>query len=171
MSSWKATIHRLGHVVFGIVICSAAAGPVAFLAWLASDAVESRSLDHAVARLRDTEPFGVLSACAAIAVGVLPSLALVALVAYGLGRQQRDTFVLATGAGATIGSAGVIVTVSALLDVDLDPSSGLTFLKDILLIFTTSAIVSAIYWFVAIRPQRRKRVLERQHDAAIRAME
>ena len=171
MPSWKAATLHLGYPILGIAICSVAAGPVAFVAWLVSDAIEQRSLRHAIAELQYTELLDVLVGCVAITISVVPSLALVALVTYGLGRRQRDTFALTTATGATIGSLAVIVTSSTLLSINLDPNSGMVFLMDVALIFATSAIISAIYWRVAIRPQRRKRVLEQRHYSAIRAME
>jgi hypothetical protein len=110
--------------------------------------------------------------CVAIAIFVLPSLIAIGIGAHVLAVRGHDTFIVGTVCGAVIGYIVLSTTLKIAMGITryidfADPFK----VQNAAFLTIFSSIVSALYWYVAVRSDRHRRRLTDEHERAIRAME
>jgi hypothetical protein len=145
-------------------------GPIAFALGLTNKAIESGSVSGALAGLRPTV---VLLGCLKVSALALPAVATLSIGTYLLGKLRRDSFLISLGVGTFLVSASIGVTIYVMVG----PSPGIRFNEPYvwygiaIVVVVMSALLSALYWLLAVRRDRSRRLLAESDMRAIRAME
>jgi hypothetical protein len=168
MPSWAAP-RTFGYTILGIAVCSVSTTPIFFLIDFIRELMKGRSLHMVLEGYMDIELTKFLSGCLVLTLGILPVLIIVALVMHLLGRREHDTCGRAILAGAVTSFIAIVVMASLFLGGA--PGWNSEDVADLPWILLVSAALSTLYWMIAVRPQRRRRALWRQHYASVRAME
>ena len=148
-------------------------GPIVFAFGLTYDVINRESLGGALAGYR---PAHVLLGFLKVSALALPTLAMLSIGMYLLGKLRRDSFLIAFGIGTILVSAGIGITTFVIVgpspDVDLNDSyTRYEAATVVVIILAVSSLLSALYWLFAVRRDRSRRLLAEIDVRAIRAME
>jgi hypothetical protein len=149
-------------------------GPILFALKLIDDVViEGGYLRIALLTYR---PAVVLLGCLKVSALALPTVAMLSIGMYLLAKLRRDSFLIAFAVGTILISAGIAITTliiaGPLSDIDLDdPYTRYEAAGVVVVVLVVSAFLSALYWLIAVRRDRRRRLRAESDTLAIRAME
>jgi hypothetical protein len=155
--------------IMAVIACSLASGPIIFLFDITGYAI---GIYPSLAAYFQTSLSSLLSDWLMITVGSLPVVTSIAFGMHILSRMRRDSFIVAVAAGDVIGY--VILCMLELLvfgriqslHFGVSLNLGIAILN-----FGLFASVSALYWLLAVKGRRGRRVLAEQEEQAIRTME
>ena len=148
-------------------------GPIVFVLVLTYHAVEAGSLRDGLAAYR---PALVLLGCLKVSALALPTVAMLSIGMHLLGKLQRDSFLIAFEVGTILVCVGIGITTFVLVG----PSPGIDFDDSniryeaaivVAIVLAVSALLSALYWLIAVRRDRSRRMLAESDARAVRAME
>ncbi|NJM93006.1 MAG: hypothetical protein HC861_10745 [Rhodospirillaceae bacterium] len=145
-------------------------GPIAFALKVIDDVTEVGSLRDTFAAYR---PATVLLGCLKVSALALPTVAMLSIGMYLLWKLRRDSFLIAFGVGMILVSVSIGLTIHVMVgpspQIYFDEPYVLLGIAIVVLVF--SALLSALYWLLAVRRDRRRRLLAESDAQAIRAME
>lgn len=148
-------------------------GPIVFVFVVTNDLIEGESLGDALGQFASADvQLGFLK----IAALALPTVAMLSIGMYLLGKLRRDSFLIAFGIGTILVCVGIgittLVIVGPSLDIDFsDPLIRYEAAIVVVIVLAVSALLSALYWLVAVRLDRRRRLLAEGDARAVQAME
>ena len=158
------------RLVMRVAAFSLPMGPIAFVLGLTNKAIESGSLSGALAGVRPTV---VVLGCLKVSALALPAVAILSIGMYLLGKLRRDSFLIAFGVGTILVSVSIGITIYVM--VGPSPATEINepyiWYGIAIVVLVMSALLSALYWLLAARRDRSRRLLSESDAQAIRAME
>ena len=162
----RPALKRLGI----LAVCILAAGPIIYCVLFVKNAVVSESLARAIDDLPSLSTF--LRGCARASAVSFPMSVVIAIGMRVLGKYGWDSFPVATGAGTVLAyavfSAVSLIVFGQAPGFSRYPEENV---RDAVIMIAFGALVSALYWILAVRSDRRRREILRQNESALRAME
>jgi hypothetical protein len=145
-------------------------GPVFFVLGLTIKAIDAGSLRDAIVAFR---PAAVLLGCPKVSALALPTVAMLSIGMHLLGKLRRDSFPIAFGIGTVLICLGIGITTFVIVGPSrgIDPYIRFGPATIVKVVLTASALLSALYWLIAVRRDRKRRRLVEQHEQALEAME
>jgi len=162
---------RLALKQLGILaVCILAAGPIIYCVLFVRDAVVAESLSRAIGDLPSLSKF--LRGCGRASAVSIPMVIVIAIGMRVLGKYGWDSFPVATGAGVILAyaifSAVSLVVFGQAPGFSRYPQEDV---KDAVIMVAVGALMSALYWILAVRSDRRRRAILKKDELALRAME
>jgi hypothetical protein len=162
----RVALKRLGI----LAVCILAAGPIIFCVLFIKDAVVSESLGRAIGDVPSLGEF--LRGCVRSSALALPTLVVIAIGMRLLGKYGWDSFPVAIVTGTVLAYA----IISAFALAVFGEAPGFSHyqeanVRDAMITVAVGASLSALYWILAVRSDRRRRELVKQNELALRAME
>jgi hypothetical protein len=137
-----------------------------------NDLLRGESLSSAVAPLWSIPLLDFLLASTLTSLLALPSIVAIGIGAHALAARKHDGFIVSTACGTVIGYVALSIT----FELTIGGSPTLDFqdysnVRDAALLLLLSAMISGLYWLIAVRRDRIRRQVTEEHERALRAME